>query len=112
MKKSDWFFNYNSELNHAEAARKTGNEGMARVCARRAAGIILREYFLRLGYVNNKSNSYNCIRVFVNQAQVSDDVKLVASHFLLSVNSNHKLPNGVDLIADIRWLTQELLGKP
>jgi len=34
-----------AEFKHAEQARSRGNEGQARVCARRAVGIAAREYF-------------------------------------------------------------------
>ena len=37
---------YDQEINRAEKARQDGNEGMARVCARRAAGIVVGEYLL------------------------------------------------------------------
>ncbi|MBM2849365.1 MAG: hypothetical protein HW418_2307 [Anaerolineales bacterium] len=35
------------ELAQAHKARAAGNEGQARVCARRAAGIALREWYKR-----------------------------------------------------------------
>jgi hypothetical protein len=37
------------EFELAERARANGNEGRARVCARRAAGIAAREYLTRKG---------------------------------------------------------------
>ncbi|MFT3895039.1 MAG: hypothetical protein QM730_25720 [Anaerolineales bacterium] len=37
------------EFEKADQARSKGNEGQARVCARRAAGIAIREYLNRKG---------------------------------------------------------------
>ena len=41
----DWQAEIQAELEKAQQARARGNEGQARVCARRAAGIAAREYF-------------------------------------------------------------------
>jgi hypothetical protein len=35
----NWQERYQNELERGEQARRDGNEGMARVCARRAAGL-------------------------------------------------------------------------
>ena len=40
----NWQLNIEAEFEKAEQARRRGNEGQARVCARRAAGIAIREY--------------------------------------------------------------------
>ena len=42
---ADWQEKLNLEFQRAEDARAKNNEGQARVCARRAAGIAIREYF-------------------------------------------------------------------
>ena len=39
----DWQIKIKAEFDKAEQARARGNEGQARVCARRAAGIAARE---------------------------------------------------------------------
>ncbi|HET6846162.1 MAG TPA: hypothetical protein VFH29_04970, partial [Anaerolineales bacterium] len=45
----DWEQRFDRELSNAQTARTRGNEGQARVCARRAAGIVAAEYLERLG---------------------------------------------------------------
>src|SRR6185503_15612524 len=45
----DWQAKLQAEFDRAEQARANRNEGQARVCARRAAGIAIREYFTRKG---------------------------------------------------------------
>jgi len=46
---NDWKDKLEIEFERAETARSSGNEGQARVCARRAAGIAIREYYARRG---------------------------------------------------------------
>ena len=41
---ADWKEKLQKEFERAQIARASGNEGQARVCARRAAGIAIREY--------------------------------------------------------------------
>ena len=45
--KPAWEAFYKAEMQNAEAARRSGNEGKARVCARRAAGAVIGEYLIQ-----------------------------------------------------------------
>lgn len=45
----------------AEQARARGNEGQARVCARRAAGIAIREYLTRRGIRPPSASAYDLL---------------------------------------------------
>ena len=100
---------YQKELEHAISARSHGNEGMARVCARRAAGIIIGEYLNRLGYSSLINNAYDRLSIFNNLPAVGQKYKDIAKHFLIKVNLDHKLPLEVDLISDVLWLEKNLL---
>lgn len=111
MNQSYWINQYSKELDQAEAARKAGNEGMARVCARRAIGIIIGEYLLRQEHALPTPSAYDRLRALVHLPYVTKQVKEVASHFLQRVNPDYKLPVDTDLIAEARWLAQELLGQ-
>lgn len=110
MRMSNWKVRALAELSRAEDSRSQGNEGMARVCARRAAGFILGEYFSR-----NKEAAPNSAyaRLQYLQAKTKNNSKLhaVLSHFLLRITPEHQLPVEADLIADARWLANELLGE-
>ena len=110
MDASEWIILYTKEIEHAELARKSGNEGKARVCARRAAGIIIGEYIRRQGYTTLTNSAYDRLRLFVNHPDVSDQIKIISSHFLNRVNPDYKLPIDADLIVEARWLAHELLG--
>lgn len=110
MRTKKWKVRVLAELSRAEDSRSQGNEGMARVCARRAAGIILGEYFSR-----NRETAPNSAyaRLQYIQAKTKNNSKLYAvlGHFLIRITPEHQLPVEADLIADARWLADELLGE-
>ena len=55
----------NAEFERAEQARAHGNEGQARVCTRHAAGIAIREYFLRHGETIRTPSAYDLLNMLV-----------------------------------------------
>jgi hypothetical protein len=107
--KALWNVEYKKEIEHAILARLNGNEGMARVCARRAAGIIIGEYLNRLGYSNLTHSAYDRLSLFNNLPNVNQKYKDIANHFLVKVNLEHKLPLEADLIGEVTWLEKSLL---
>lgn len=98
------------ELQQAEAARSAGNEGKARVCARRAAGIAAAEYLNRLGDPHLGPSAYDRLQYLYEIADLPPYVRMLAGHFLERVNQEFTLPIEMDLIADARQLAAELLG--
>jgi hypothetical protein len=101
---------FQRELDMAIAARASGNEGRARVCARRAAGLVVGEYFARRGISPIKPSAYDRLQDIRNLEDITGDVSLVVDHLLLRVDTNQQLPVPVDLIEDARWLKSRLLG--
>jgi len=112
MDQSDWTLQFSYELDRAEAARNSGNEGMARVCARRAVGIVIGEYLLGQEHATLTPSVVDRLHQLIDSSYVTDQVKEVAGHFLQRVNPDFKLPVDADLITEARWLAQELLKKP
>jgi hypothetical protein len=100
---------FQRELETAITARASGNEGKARVCARRAAGVVLGEYFTRRGISPIKPSAYDRLRDIQSLGDVPSDVIQVVDHFLLRVDRSQQLPIPVDLIEDARWLRSRLL---
>lgn len=100
---------YQKELSHAINARVKGNEGMARVCARRAASIIIGEYLHRHGYTHLYNSIFDRLEIFNTLPGLSSNQKKVANHFLLKVDLDHRLPGDVDLVSDVQWLADSLL---
>ena len=105
----DWQTQIDSEFEKAEQARARGNEGQARVCARRAAGIAIREYLTRQGIRPPSVSAYDLLNLLKADPDLSADLKLIADHLTLRVTEEFKLPVDADLIAEARKFCEELL---
>lgn len=99
------------EFERAEQARVMGNEGQARVCARRAAGMAIREYLARCGTRPSSASAYDLLNLIKEDARLSPDLRLIADHLTARVTDEFKLPVGADLVAEARQLCSELLDK-
>jgi hypothetical protein len=99
----------NAEFKRAEQARARGNEGQARVCARRAAGIAAREYFARRGQAIHTPSAYDLLTLLIEDPSLSDDMRQIAAHLTLRVDEEFKLPVDVDLITEAKKMCKELL---
>jgi len=107
---SDWKIAFDSEMARAEQARQAGNQGMARVCARRAAGHVAGEYLQRCGLPNPNASAYDRLRLLCSRSEVPPAAIAAANRLLLRVTTGHTLPVEADLLADARLLRQQLLG--
>ena len=105
----DWQTQIDSEFEKAEQARARGNEGQARVCARRAAGVAIREYLTRQGIRPPSVSAYDLLNVLKDDPDLSADLKLIADHLTLRVTEEFKLPVDADLIAESRKFCEVLL---
>ena len=99
------------EFERANQARAKGNEGQARVCARRAAGIAIREYLTGRGTHIPSTSAYDLLNLLKEDPLLSPDLKLVADHLTLRVTEEFKLPVEADLVAEARILCDWLLNK-
>ena len=97
------------EFQRAEQARAKGNEGQARVCARRAAGIAIRDYLTRKGTPPSSLSAMDLLNLIIDDPLLSPDLKLVAEHLTLRVTEEFKLPVDADLVTEARKLCEELL---
>ncbi len=106
---NQWQNDYAHELELAYQARRQGNEGRARVCARRMAGILLTEFFRRKGIELPSMNALGYIRYSVTSPWISEDLRETLRHFTLKVDEKFTLPPHIDLIAEAEWLKTRLL---
>ena len=97
------------EFDRANQARVKGNEGQARVCARRAAGIAIREYLTRRGTHIPSTSAYDLLNLLKEDSLLPPNLKLVADHLTLRVTEEFKLPVEADLIAEAQILCEWLL---
>ena len=105
----DWREEIQEEFERAEGARARGNEGQARVCARRAAGIAAREYLTRQGEKVRTSSAYDLLNLLKEDPRLSPDLKRSAEYLTLRVNEDFNLPVDVDLIAESKKFCEGLL---
>lgn len=105
----DWRIEMQVEFERAEQARARGNEGQARVCARRAAGIAAREYLTRRGETIRTPSAYDLLNMLKDDPHLPPDLKQIAEHLTLRVNEEFKLPVDVDLIVEARKFCKEIV---
>lgn len=104
-----WNDQYTTEIQRARHARAEGKEGMARVCARRAAGEVIREYFRRTRVSLEKPSALHALKTLAQTEGVSPRIREIATHFIWQITPDHTLPDDVDLLAEVGWLADELL---
>ena len=106
---TDWKEKIQNEFKRAESARARNNEGQARVCARRAAGIAIREYYARRGQSIRTPSAYDLLQLVREESHLSPDLKQAATYLTLRVTEEFKLPIDVDLLDEARKLSDGLL---
>lgn len=107
--RKSWKVEYLGEIKRGLLARSNGNEGMARVCARRAAGIVIGEYLQRKGYTNLSDSAYARLTLFTSLHDEDPEYKEIASHCLMKVNQDRQLTLKIDLINEVILLKNSLL---
>ncbi len=108
---ADWKIQIEEELARAESARARRNEGQARVCARRAAGIAAREYLKQTGVAVRTTSAYEHLKLLADQSRLAPDLRRAAVHLTLRVTEEFKLPVKVDLIDEAKRLYRGLFPK-
>ena len=106
---SDWKNDLKMEFERAAQARIQKNEGQMRVCARRAAGIAIREYLTRQGQRPPSLSAYDLLNLLKQDSNLSPTLQSVLDHLTVRVTEEFKLPVEADLVADARVLCQTLL---
>jgi hypothetical protein len=108
MTTSNWKTQTRLELNLAESARKKAMKGR-RALACRAAGYIAGEYLLRNGIEVTSTSAYVRLQQLGRIPDLVPRARVIIHYFLMHVNQDHKLPDDIDLIAEVRKLAQALL---
>lgn len=107
----NWQSGIQAEFERAAQARERGNEGQARVCARRAAGIAVREYLSRKEIRLPSASAYDLLNFLKEDSALPSHLKRIAEHLTLRVNEEFKLPINADLVAEAKQFCEELLNK-
>ena len=109
MMREAWRMKFDRELQMAELARSQGNEGKARVCARRAAGVVVGEYLQQQGVSTTAITAYDRVRMLADWPDLPPGVDEVVAHMTMRVDMDYQLPSDLDLVEDARWLAETLL---
>lgn len=88
------------ELLLAKQSRLEGNEGRARVCARRAAGAAVKEYLQKKGITQKQENAIQSLLILGQMEMVPTRVQMAVELLVQRVNSDYSLPPEVDLIQE------------
>ena len=103
-----------NELNRAETARKNASEGMARVCARRAAGMAVRALFTATAETSFDPSAYALLTRLQAMESTPTEIKEIAGNLLTRVTPEYQLPTQIDLIAQARlladWALEQIKG--
>ncbi len=105
----DWQSDFNDEIMAANTARMQGNEGKARVCARRAAGIATGEFFRHQGMQYSTISAYERLKILAQMTDLPPEIQVTAGHFLVRLTPEHSLPISADLIEDAILLRDILI---
>jgi hypothetical protein len=96
------------ELLLAKQSREEGNEGRARVCARRAAGAAAQLFLYRHEKIITTENAYQSLKTLKDKEELPDRIQLAVIRLIQRVNEDHQLPAEIDLIHEARLVIQFL----
>ena len=94
-----------TELNTAEHARKTGNQGMVRVCARRAAGLAIGHWMAQNRRPGRSSDAMNRIRAVERDESMPADVRDAAGRLAAKMTT----PYPGDALLDANTIIRHFL---
>ena len=103
-RKNDPRIQIQEELLLAKQSRIEGNEGRARVCARRAAGAAVVDLLYTRGLHAEPNNIYQTLITFQNTESLPDRVQMALTRLIQRVDQDHQLPPEVDLIEEAKLL--------
>ncbi len=90
------------ELKAAEAARAAGNEGRARVCARRAAGYAIRAHYRRTAHTGWGGDALKQLSRLRDDPALPEALRARAARLVTKVDHDHRLPFDDDPLEDAR----------
>lgn len=99
-----------AELSLAQKAWEEGNDGQARVCARRAVSLALDHWREQRGEPPLPGDTLAHLRWIQQQTQFPSEVLLAAQRLSTKVTERNRAPFSIDPIADARLIIDTLFG--
>lgn len=100
-----------NELQHAREAHTAGFEGRARVCARRSAGMAIREYLIEKYNIFQSVSLFNLLMDQSARELLPPQLVQSLDRLSLKVNEQFQLPSGVDLVSEAKLVISLLESK-
>jgi len=97
------------ELHAAREAELHGKRGRSRVCARRAAGLAVREYFKKIHHPESSSGLYHLLELFLEIPGIPSETRRLALDLTTRVSPDFDLPDGLDLVKESRSFSEKVL---
>ncbi len=97
------------ELAVARQAHADGLEGKARVCARRAVGVALRDYFSQRKPQIAHLAVVELIQAYGEQPNINQHLREICTHLLTRVDVDYNLPASIDLLSDAKALIDAIV---
>jgi hypothetical protein len=98
-----------AELDDAARSQQRGNQGRARVCARRAAGLAARQYLYKHNPAAPRPNAYRALLALKESPlPLPRDAEQAVERLTMRVNQAHELPPEINLIEEARILISVL----
>lgn len=102
-----------AELKRALQAQAEGKAGRARVCARRAAGLVIRAYYQRRDGAGWGGDALTQLARLQQDEAVPAAIRAAAARLTTTVDFDHQLPFDDDPVKDARgiigFVTPELI---
>ena len=99
------------EIASAECARAEGNEGRARVHARRAAGVAAQMYRMVYFPIEPRLSGFRHLKRITADINLPDDLRAAAARLTVRVTPEHTLPHVEDPLEDAQYLADALLAR-
>jgi hypothetical protein len=99
-----------SELKDAFRSRQIGNEGRARVCARRAAGWAIGWYVETNGLGVSHGNALEHLKWLSDYASIPESLRQAAIRLSTTIETDRSLPFDEDPLEDAREIIHAMLG--
>jgi hypothetical protein len=96
------------ELLLAKQSRIEGNEGRARVCARRAAGAAVKLHLEKKELISPAESALQSLMIFRTAYELPERVKTAVNWLVQRVDENYRLPVEVDLINEAHLVLKYL----
>ena len=97
-----WQEDLHREFEMVQVALDAENHGQMRVCARRAAGVAIREYLTHRGIKPPSVSAYDLLKFLGEMDDTPADLRQASDYLRLRVNEAFKLPVDVDLVAEAK----------